>query len=156
MSIRVHELAKELNFSSKEVMTRLVAIGTDVKNHLSTVDQKDADYLRNQLKGKETNLNHSDHKNTEETRPNTSESEQESRSLEQPRSGTEGRPQGSRSGNQGQPQGPRSGNQGQPQSPRPGYQGQPQGPRPGYQGQPQGPRLGYQGQPQGPRPGNQG
>ena len=43
MSIRVHELAKELNFSSKEVMTKLVAMGTDVKNHLSTVDQNDAD-----------------------------------------------------------------------------------------------------------------
>ena len=65
MSIRVHELAKELNFSSKEVMTRLVAIGTEVKNHLSTVDQKDADRLRKQLQGKEPNLDHSDHTNIE-------------------------------------------------------------------------------------------
>ncbi|MDR3542407.1 MAG: translation initiation factor IF-2, partial [Desulfosporosinus sp.] len=152
---RVHELAKELNFSSKEVMTRLVAIGTDVKNHLSTVDQKDADYLRDQLKGKETNLNHSEHKNTEETKPNTSGEEQVGRPQE-PRPGIEGQPQGPRPGNQGQPQGPRPGNQGQPQGPRPGNQGQPQGPRPGYQGQPQGPRPGYQGQPQGPRPGYQG
>jgi len=177
MSIRVHELAKELNFSSKEVMTRLVAMGTDVKNHLSTVDQKDADRLRNQLKGKETNLEHSEHKNTKETKPIAPESVQEGK-LKEPRSaierpsqgprsgtevrsqgtrpGAEGRSQGPRPGYQGQPQGPRPGYQGQPQGSRPGYQGQPQGPRPGYQGQPQGPRPGYQGQPQGPRPGYQG
>src|SRR6202022_562456 len=77
MSIRVHELAKELNYSSKEVMTKLVAIGTDVKNHLSTVDQKDADLLRKQSNEKETNLDHSEHKNTEEAKPTKSESVKE-------------------------------------------------------------------------------
>ncbi|TGE35304.1 translation initiation factor IF-2 [Desulfosporosinus fructosivorans] len=177
MSIRVHELAKELNFSSKEVMTRLVAIGTDVKNHLSTVEQKDADRLRKELKGKEINLDHSEQKNTVDARPVTSESGQEGQPKlarpeiegrpqesrpniegqpQSPRPGIEGQPQGPRPGIEGQPQGPRPGIEGQPQGPRPGYQGQPQGPRPGYQGQPQGPRPGYQGQPQAPRPGYQG
>ncbi|WP_170871546.1 translation initiation factor IF-2 N-terminal domain-containing protein, partial [Desulfosporosinus metallidurans] len=117
MSIRVHELAKELNFSSKEVMTRLVAMGTDVKNHLSTVDQKDADRLRNQVQEKERNLDHSEHKDTEEKRPSTSGQGQEGQSQES-RPGIEGRSQG----------------------PRPGFQGQQQGPRPGAEGQPQGPR----------------
>jgi len=172
MSIRVHELAKELNSSSKEVITRLVAI----------------DRLRKQLKGKETNLEHSEHTNTETTKPITAESVQEGRTKlprpetegrspesqqgvegrpQEPRSIIEERPPGPRPGYQGQPQGPRprmqgqsqaprSGIEGQPQGPRPGYQGQPQGPRPGYQGQPPGPRPGYQGQPQGPRPGYQG
>ena len=177
MSIRVHELAKELNLSSKEVMTRLGAIGTDVKNHLSAVDQKDADLLRKQLKGKEINLDHPEPTNTEEARPITSESVQEGLPKlplpeiegrpQEPRQGVggqpqvprprmEGRPQALRSGIEGRPQGPRPGYQGRPQEPRPGYQGQPRGPRPGYQGQPQGPRPGYQGQPQGPRPGYQG
>ncbi|WP_407307818.1 translation initiation factor IF-2 [Desulfosporosinus sp. SB140] len=186
MSIRVHELAKELNFSSKEVITRLLAMGTDVKNHLSTVDLKDADRLRDQLKGKEINLDHTERKNSEEIKPNTSGVVQEGRTSE-PRQEIEGRPQGSRLGtggrtpaprpvSQGQPQGPRSGVQGQSQTPRPASQGQPQGPRPntqgqsqgsrpglqgqrpGYpsQGQSQGPRPGYQGQSQGPRPGYQG
>ncbi|MDQ7093378.1 translation initiation factor IF-2 [Desulfosporosinus sp. PR] len=186
MSIRVHELAKELNFSSKEVITRLLAMGTDVKNHLSTVDQKDADRLRDQLKGKEINLDHSERKNPEEIKPNTSGDGQEGRTPEA-RQGIEGRPQGPRLStggrppaprpvSQGQPQGPRSGVQGQSQTPRPASQGQPQGSRPmsqgqsqgprpgaqgqrpGYpgQGQPQGPRPGYQGQPQGSRPGYQG
>ena len=164
MSIRVHELAKELNSSSKEVMTRLVAIGTEVKNHLSSVDQKDADRLRKQqLEGKVTISDHSEHKNTEEAMPIASESVQAVRPQEpstgveglpqEPRPGIEGRPQEPRPGIEGQPQGPRLGYQGQPQGPRPGYQGQPQGPRPGYQGQSQGPRPGYQGQSQGPRPG---
>src|SRR5665648_181178 len=177
MSIRVHELAKELNFSSKEVMTRLVAIGTEVKNHLSTVDPEDADRLRKQLKGKEINLDHSEHKNNETDKPITSESGQQGQPQlprtatgggrqeprqgiesqpQEPRPAIEGRPQELRPAIEGQPQGPRPGYQGQPQGPRPGYQGQPQGPRPGYQGQPQGPRPGYQGQPQGPRPGHQG
>src|SRR5665648_355001 len=177
MSIRVHELAKELNFSSKEVMTRLVAIGTEVKNHLSTVDPEDADRLRKQLKGKEINLDHSEHKNNETDKPITSESGQQGQPQlprtatgggrqeprqgiesqpQEPRPAIEGRPQELRPAIEGQPQGPRPGYQGQPQGPRPGYQGQPQGPRPGYQGQPQGPRPGYQGQPQGPRPGYQG
>ena len=177
MSIRVHELAKELNSSSKEVITRLVAIGTDVKNHLSTVEQEDADRLRKQLKGKETNLEHSEHTNTETTKPITAESVQEGRTKlprpetegrspesqqgvegrpQEPRSIIEERPPGPRPGYQGQPQGPRPRMQGQSQAPRSGIEGQPQGPRPGYQGQPQGPRPGYQGQPQGPRPGYQG
>src|SRR5665648_140622 len=177
MSIRVHELAKELNFSSKEVMTRLVAIGTEVKNHLSTVDPEDADRLRKQLKGKEINLDHSEHKNNETDKPITSESGQQGQPQlprtatgggrqeprqgiesqpQEPRPAIEGRPQELRPAIEGQPQGPRPGYQGQPQGPRPGYQGQPQGPRPGYQGQPQGPRPGYQGQLQGPRPGYQG
>src|SRR5665648_369904 len=177
MSIRVHELAKELNFSSKEVMTRLVAIGTEVKNHLSTVDPEDADRLRKQLKGKEINLDHSEHKNNETDKPITSESGQQGQPQlprtatgggrqeprqgiesqpQEPRPAIEGRPQELRPAIEGQPQGPRPGYQGQPQGPRPGYQGQPQGPRPGMEGQPQGPRPGYQGQPQGPRPGYQG
>ncbi|AFM42425.1 bacterial translation initiation factor 2 (bIF-2) [Desulfosporosinus acidiphilus SJ4] len=183
MSIRVHELAKELNFSSKEIISRLLALGTDVKNHLSTVDEKDADRLRGQMKGKEINLDHSERKNSEDIKQNSSETVQEGRTPET-RHGTEGRPQGSRVGTDGRTSTPRSVSQGQPQGsrpsaqtnqgprpntpgpsqgartgaqgPRPGYQGQPSGPRPGYQGQSQGPRPGYQGQPQGPRPGYQG
>src|SRR5665648_63943 len=166
MSIRVHELAKELNFSSKEVMTRLVAIGTEVKNHLSTVDPEDADRLRKQLKGKEINLDHSEHKNNETDKPITSESGQQGQpqlprtatggGRQEPRQGIESQPQEPRPAIEGRPQELRPAIEGQPQGPRPGYQGQPQGPRPGYQGQPQGPRPGYQGQPQGTRPGFQG
>jgi translation initiation factor IF-2 len=180
MSIRVHELAKELNSSSKEVITRLLDLGTDVKNHLSTVDQKDADRLRDQLKGKEINLDHSERKNPEDIKPNTSGPVQEGRTPET-RHEIEGRPQGSRAGTEGRTPSSRPISQGQPQGtrpntpeqtpiarpnnqgPRPAAPGQSQGPRmgaqgprPGYQGQPQGPRPGYQGQPQGPRPGYQG
>ncbi|HBP65278.1 MAG TPA: translation initiation factor IF-2, partial [Desulfosporosinus sp.] len=117
MSIRVHELAKELNYSSKEVMTKLVAIGTDVKNHLSTVDQKDADLLRKQSKAKETNLDHTEHKNTEDARPITSETVKEVKPLE-PSPKTEVRSQE-----------PRPIIEGRPQEPRPAIEGQPQGPR---------------------------
>lgn len=60
LSIRVHELAKELNLSSKDVMTKLENMGIEIKNHLSAVEKGDADRLRAQVtqtKGKEQRNN---------------------------------------------------------------------------------------------------
>jgi translation initiation factor IF-2 len=45
-SIRVHELAKELNISSKEVVDKLNEMGVNVKNHLSAVNDADADKVK--------------------------------------------------------------------------------------------------------------
>ncbi|MGI6449812.1 MAG: translation initiation factor IF-2 [Desulfitobacteriia bacterium] len=42
MTIRVHELAKELNIPSKELIQQLNNIGVGVKNHLSVVTEEDA------------------------------------------------------------------------------------------------------------------
>jgi len=50
-SVRVHELAKELNLSSKEVIAKLQAMGVDVKNNLSAVDIPAAERLRAQIEG---------------------------------------------------------------------------------------------------------
>ncbi len=44
--IRVYELAKELSMESKEVIRRITKMGFEVKNHMSTVDDKFADQLR--------------------------------------------------------------------------------------------------------------
>ncbi|MBO8137049.1 MAG: translation initiation factor IF-2 [Desulfotomaculum sp.] len=46
---RVHELAKELNIESKEVMKRLNEWGLEVKSPLSMVEEQYADKLRSQL-----------------------------------------------------------------------------------------------------------
>ncbi len=46
---RVHELAKELNIESKEVIKRLNDLGIEIKSVLSTVDEKDAQKLKQQL-----------------------------------------------------------------------------------------------------------
>ena len=37
--VRVYELAKELNISSKAMVSFLIDLGADVKNHMSTIDE---------------------------------------------------------------------------------------------------------------------
>ena len=50
--IRVYELAKSLNKDSKEVIEILKKNGIDVKNHMSSVSDEDADKIRNRVLGK--------------------------------------------------------------------------------------------------------
>ena len=47
--IRVHEIAKELGKSSKEMVDILQKMGLDVKNHMSTVEDSQASWVRKQL-----------------------------------------------------------------------------------------------------------
>ncbi len=49
--MRVHELAKELGISSKELMERLRAMGVAAKNNFSSVDDAAADEVRRAMKG---------------------------------------------------------------------------------------------------------
>ena len=45
--IRVHELAKELGISSKELITLLMnEFNIEVKNHMSVVDDEDAELIK--------------------------------------------------------------------------------------------------------------
>lgn len=48
-SIRVHQLAKELGVSSREVMDELEKIGVAVKNHFSAVEDEIADQVKEKL-----------------------------------------------------------------------------------------------------------
>jgi translation initiation factor IF-2 len=50
MSIRVFKLAKELGFSSKELINKLKELNVEVKGHMSTVDEETAEILRHELK----------------------------------------------------------------------------------------------------------
>jgi len=54
-TIRVHELAKELNLSSKEVIEKLNLIGIEVRNHLSAIAVEDANKIK-QILGKPSAL----------------------------------------------------------------------------------------------------
>ena len=51
MSIRVFKLAKELGFSSKELIDKLKKLKVKVKGHMSSVDDETAEILRHELKG---------------------------------------------------------------------------------------------------------
>ena len=51
--IRVHELAKELNIGSKELITILMEeFNIEVKNHMSTIEDEDAELIKELLAGK--------------------------------------------------------------------------------------------------------
>ena len=47
--VRVYELAKEADMSSKDLAEKLIAEGYDIKGHSSTVDQETAEKIRNTL-----------------------------------------------------------------------------------------------------------
>lgn len=47
--IRVHELAKEMGISSKEMVDTLQKLGLDVKNHMSTMEESQAGWVRKRL-----------------------------------------------------------------------------------------------------------
>ncbi|MGE5454528.1 MAG: translation initiation factor IF-2 N-terminal domain-containing protein, partial [Methylocystaceae bacterium] len=67
--VRVHELAKEFDIPSKDMVTKMQTMGLDVKNHMSTVETSQADWVRRKLSpnpspGKNTSVN------TPDNRPN--------------------------------------------------------------------------------------
>src|SRR5687768_10554781 len=47
--MRVHELAKELGLSSKDAISKLAALGIEVKSHASSIETADAERLRGWL-----------------------------------------------------------------------------------------------------------
>lgn len=54
--IRVHELAKELNIGSKELITILMEeFNIEVKNHMSTIEDEDAELIKELLAGRSGN-----------------------------------------------------------------------------------------------------
>ncbi|QBP41453.1 translation initiation factor IF-2 [Paenisporosarcina antarctica] len=140
--LRVHEYAKQINKTSKEVIDQLTKLEVNVTNHMSTLEGDAVSKLDSVYK-KTT---------TTSTQKPASQGNNVTQGTRPQSTGYQGnKPQGTR------PQG--SGYQGnKPQGDRPGYQGnKPQGDRPqgsGYQGnRPQGQGTGYQGnKPQGDRP----
>ena len=45
--IKIYELAKELSIESKEIIRRLNKMGIEVKTHMSSISEKDANAVRN-------------------------------------------------------------------------------------------------------------
>ena len=52
MTIRAHKLAKELGITSKDLIERLKKLGVKVKGHMSALDAKTAEIIRNEIRGK--------------------------------------------------------------------------------------------------------
>ncbi len=49
--MKVHELAKELNLSSKDLMEKIESLGIEAKSHLSTLEEKDIKKIKSSLEG---------------------------------------------------------------------------------------------------------
>ncbi|MGE5397891.1 MAG: translation initiation factor IF-2 [Chitinophagales bacterium] len=47
--IRVHELARELNLPSKKLIEMITGLGIDVKNHMSTLEDQQAEWIKRRL-----------------------------------------------------------------------------------------------------------
>lgn len=74
--IRIHELAKELNMNSKDLADRLRQMGYSVKNHMSTIEEKEIAKIKKNLKPKD-NRNNKNNKNKKETKDAVSTSKPE-------------------------------------------------------------------------------
>lgn len=80
--IRVYELAKELEMESKDVIRRLGKMGAEVKNHMSTVDDKYVKMLRDIMRPKLMEHKNSEHvakTETDEGAPKASAPETEAK-----------------------------------------------------------------------------
>ncbi|MEI5987028.1 translation initiation factor IF-2 [Dehalobacter restrictus] len=167
-NIRVHELAKELNISSKALMEKFNDIGVPVKNHLSAVSTEEVEKVKKALTktgesqqkevskpvkaaGAEEKV--PARKRTEEDIPPESfrDAEGHKKSQDQRPSG-EMRPQGQRPPGEMRPQGQRPPGEMRPQGQRPPGEMRPQGQRPPGEMRPQGQRPPGEMRPQGQRP----
>jgi len=166
-TIRVHELAKELQIPSKDLIEKLNIIGVEVKNHFSMVTSEDADKVRKTVgktgaspKKSSSELPAGGVKSEGETRKRLSEegtapSENRKPTDDETRSARpvgEMRPQGQRPPGDMRPQGQRPPGEMRPQGQRPPGDMRPQGQRPPGDMRPQGQRPPGEMRPQGQRP----
>jgi translation initiation factor IF-2 len=50
--VRVHEIAKDLGISSKDMVQALLSMGLEVKNHMSTLEESQANWVKKQMREK--------------------------------------------------------------------------------------------------------
>lgn len=63
--IRIYELSKELDIPSKSLINKLSELGIKVKNHMSTIEDTDADMVKELLKKNTNNQKSSNQNNTQ-------------------------------------------------------------------------------------------
>ena len=78
--IKIHELAKELGVTSKEVIKKANSLGIEVSSHLSNIEDEQANNIRKQYSNKTTKSNNksSDNKTKAETTSNKKEKKEKS------------------------------------------------------------------------------
>ena len=66
--IKIHEIAKKLNLTSKEVLEVAKKLNIEAKSHLSSVEEKEADKIEKELLKKSSNSNNVETKKEEKTK----------------------------------------------------------------------------------------
>ena len=67
--IKVHELAKELGLTSKEVIAKAEALGIEAKTHLSSLEENDAERIRKEGSSSKVQEKKNQEKNKEDKKP---------------------------------------------------------------------------------------
>ena len=49
--IKIHEIAKELGLTSKQIIEKANSLGIDVASHMSSIDDKQAKLIKDSLNG---------------------------------------------------------------------------------------------------------
>ena len=49
--VKIHEIAKEMNLTSKEIIDKANELGIDVKSHLSSIEEEQAKVIKEKLRG---------------------------------------------------------------------------------------------------------
>ncbi|MGL4790168.1 MAG: translation initiation factor IF-2 [Anaerotignaceae bacterium] len=136
---RVHELAKELNTSSKEIIEKIKGLGVEVTNHMSTVDDKVVVEVKNAFQPKKEEV-----KPVEAQSVKAEEPKKEAvSSPAKPQHNNQNRPQNNQNrpqNNQNRPQGGQNNNQNRPQN---SNQNRPQGGQNSNTNRPQTTQGGY-------------
>ena len=76
--IKIHELAKEIGMTSKEIISIANELGANVKSHLSTIDEEMANKIKNKIDDKERNNKNMD--KVKDKKTNTQEKKGEEQS----------------------------------------------------------------------------
>ena len=84
--IKLYELAKELNFTSKELLKKARDLGINVKSHLSNLAEEDVIKIKNNISNK-TNEKNIDSKNGKKDSENKKSKEKHSSSKKDKTSG---------------------------------------------------------------------
>ena len=67
--VKIHEIAKELDLTSKEIIEKAKKLGIEVKNHMSSVEENQAKKIKESLKTKKKVENKKEDKQVKKEKP---------------------------------------------------------------------------------------
>ncbi|MBO5349370.1 MAG: translation initiation factor IF-2 N-terminal domain-containing protein, partial [Clostridia bacterium] len=69
--IKIHEIAKEMSLTSKEIIEKANELGISVKSHLSSIEEEQAKMIKDKLKNEQSKNSDVNNKNKKEVKKET-------------------------------------------------------------------------------------